>query len=365
MAYISRGNSKILIGQGSAWGTARDLTGAAVGTLLQARLSFSAAFSEYQPRDIGFGNFLTNVVNQSLSVQVTMTGDLSYNNVWPQILANVMGTATGSPAEVTSGQGDYLHNLDVASDNVGRFSTLAWLVEDDYALECPSVKWNSFSMQAGVNEVGTWSATGIANRVVGEAAATNNAADIIADAYEGAFAGAPLGAFSGANHYFRLNAQGGAGLASGDNKEIQSYTFSISRPLDPLHVLQGGNSAFTNEPRHNGLIQGTFGFRFWKIDDAVRDWFLDWLNKTELKGELFFDGDLIGSGTRRSFKLQLPRMSPAGTVPAGYDLPDTSFAAPEMTYNLMQAAAAPTGMTGVQNVARMAVTNTRSVSYFN
>ena len=365
MAVISRDESKIWIGNGTTWGTAVDLTSSNKGKLLHGRLTFDAGFGEYTPRDIGFGNFVTTVVRLNLSLSVTLTCDMSYVNVWPQIVANVMGTSTASPAEQTVSQGDYLHNIDLASSNWGKFQTLAWLVEDDYCLEIPSVKWMGFQMTSGVNEVGTITFNGVGNRIVLSASASNTAAEISAGSYEGTFEGAPLGVMN-SGHYARFNAQGGSGLSSGDNTEIMNFSLGITRPMEPLYVLNGASSAFTKEPRQNGLTTGTFSFKFWKIDDSVRDWIADWLNKTELKGELYMDGSAIASGVNRSIKLQLPRMSPDGAVPTDYDLPDnTSFSAPTMTYDLLQASSAPTGQSGVTNYLRMAVVSTRSVTLLN
>jgi len=366
MAYINRDLSKILIGNGTTWGTAADLTAANKGKLINGRLTYGAAgFGQFESDDIGFGNFLTEVKNLDLTVDVTFTCNLSHSNVWPQIAANVLGTDTAAPAEVNVGQGDYLHNLDLASSNDGKFQTLAYLIEDDYALELPSVKWHSFTMQSDVNRVGNFTAQGIVRSIELQAVATNNAADIIAGAYQGNYEGAPLGTFTGTNHYFRLNAQAGGALSSSNDLQIKYYTLSVTRPVDRGFYLQGGNSPYTNEPRQGEKTDVRFGIRFWKIDDAVRDWIADWKAGTELKGELFFDGSQIGTGANHSVKIQLPRLRPDENIPPGYDLPDKSFAEPEPGYRCMKATAAPTGMTGVTNCLRMAVVTNRSVRYLN
>lgn len=365
MTSFNRDRSKIFLGNAATWDTAEDLTASNKGFLIHGRVQLSANRGEYTPEDVGFGNFITVVTELNLEVDVTLRCALSYNNMWPQIVANVMGTDMSSPTEVTGGQGDYLHNIDLAEDNFGEFQTLAYLVETDSAVELPGVKWDGFTMQSDVNGVGTFEATGIASRIITPTdTPINTATDINAAAYEGTFAAAPLGAFNAGNHYLRLNAQGGAGLTSGENLGILNYNLSIKRPLIRHPYLDGANSPYTKEPRHDGTIDGQFGFTFNRVDRTVRDWLNDWKAGTELKAELFFDGAQIGTGVNRSYKVQFPRLRPFN-LPTNFDLPDKSFAQPQMSYRMMQATAAPTGMTGVTNYMRMAATMTRSVRLLN
>lgn len=364
MASISTPEVDIAIGNGTTWGTAADLTASNKGKLLHAsQFSVTDTFGQYEPRDIGFDLFIDTVVRLERSVQVNMTCDLAFDEMWLQVLANFLGSDTSSPTEQTASQGDYLHNLDWTSSNSGKFQTLVWKIEDDYALEIPSVKWQSITISATSNGVGTFSATGIGDRVVDNANVSNTVAEINALSYANSqFRAMPLG---GTNHYFRLNAQGGGSLSSGDNLNLMQYSLGLTRQLEPLRPLRGANTAYTVEPRQNTPTRGTFNFQLDKIDDSVLAGITEWLARTEKKAELYMDGDIIGSTLNRSLKIQLPRLSPAAAMPDGHGVPNNaSNMLPTYTYDILKASAAPTGMTGVTS-ARFATTSTRSVRFLN
>lgn len=366
MSEFSHDEAEIAIGQGSTWDTAADLTASNKGKKIHGRIQLSANRGEFVADDIGFGNFQEVVKELNLEVDVTMTVSMAYNNIWPQILANVLGTSTASPAEVTSGQGDYLHNIDLSSNNTGKFQTIAYLVETDKCVELPSVKWSGMDFSGTNNGVATFTARGIASRIITPTETPTNTAAEIADlSYEGTYEAAALGSFTGANHYFRMNAQAGGALSSGDNLGLMDWNLSINRPLERQFYLDGSASPYTKQPRHNGKIDGQFGFRFWKTDDAVRDWLYDWKQGTELKAELFLDAStVIGSGTASSFKFQMARLRPIN-LPGGFDHPEASgFAEPTPSYRIMKASAAPTGMSGV-TCFRVAMVSARSVQLLN
>lgn len=364
MARISTPEVDIAIGNGTTWGTAADLTASNKGFLIHAsQFSVSDTFGQYEPRDIGFDLFVDTVVRLERSVQVNITCDLAYDEMWLQILANFLGSDTSSPAEQTASQGDYLHNLDWTSSNSGKFQTLVWKVEDDYVLEIPSVKWQSITITSTANGVGTFSATGIGDRVVDNASVSNTVSEINALSYASSqFRAAPLG---GANHYFRINAQGGGSLSGSNDMEILQYTMSLNRQLESLRPLRGSNTAYTIEPRQQTPTRGTLSFQLSEINDAQLAGYTEFLAKTEKKAELYIDGDIIGSTLNRSLKFQFPRLSPAASGPDGFGVPNNaSNMLPTYTYDIIKASAAPTGMSGVTSF-RLATTSTRSVRWLN
>lgn len=360
MAWIASNEVDIGIKTGATWDTAADM--ATNATLLRvSNITVSAAFQEFSPRDIGFDNFRTVVTKLGLDVNVTITADVSYDGVWLHLLAALMGTSTSSPSETTSSQGDYLHNIDLASSNYGDFVTIAWKVEDDYVLEIPSLKITSFSLTHPANGVGQITFQGIGSRVVDNASVTNSVSDLNALSYT-TYEPAVLGA---TNHYLRIDDYStGTALSNADDKNILSYNLAITRPMQNRLTLRGANSKYTLEPLQLGVTTGTFGFQMSLIDNSAIDGIVEWLGATKLMAEVFFDGSQIGSGVNRSIKLQLPYLEHIGAMPTGYDVQSNNgLMQPTFTYNLLQAPSAPSGMSGVTNYLRVAQIGTRSTGW--
>lgn len=362
MASISVNEVDILIDKASTWGTAVDATSA--GRLLHvSNLTVSPAFEEFTSPMIGFDNFIDSVTRLQLGLNVSVTCDTSYGGQWLLILASLLGTATASPAETTGGQGDYAHNFDLASNNNGKFTTLAWTVETDYALEIPSIKWSSVSVQQNNNGVGTVTFQGIGDRVVDNASVVNTYTEIMAETHP-TYQAAVLGSTAGTNHYLRLNAQAGAGLTSGENIEILNWGFTLERPMQARYVLRGANSAYTLEPLQLDKSRGEFFFQAAEINDGAINGIVEWLANSQKKAEVFMDGAQIGSGVNTSLKFQFPKLFPAGAMPTGYDVPSANaLMQPTFRYQLAKASAAPTGMTGVTNYLRAVTIDTRSTAY--
>lgn len=362
MASISTLEAKIAIGMGAAWGTARDLTTANVGRILNVTSwDDTAAFGQFDPPDTGFDNFFTGSTNLELKVSVSGGGSFTFDGPWIQVLAAFMGAATASPAETTAGQGDYPHVLDMTSSLIGRFITASRLIEDDYALESPSIKITSFKIGSSVNGVGTWSFTGLADRQIPTTSTpTNTAAEIVALAVS-TYNPQALG---GANHYFRMNNQTAGALSNANDLPIMEWNLDLTRPFQERYELRGVNSKFTQEPFQAGQNVGQLSFKLSKIDDSVVDIMPDYFAGTEKKAELFIDGSQIGTGVNRSMKVQFPRLYPL--PPSGLNIPSgNSLMQPTLNYRVLAAAAAPTGMTGVTKYNRFTFINQRIQSYFN
>jgi hypothetical protein len=187
--------------------------------------------------------------------------------------------------------------------------------------------------------VGSVTVQGIADRVV-TSSPTNDYSTINGLTYE-TYEAAPLG---GTDAYFRMNAQSGAGLSSSDDKEIVSYKLSVNRPVERDFVLRGANTKYTKEPKQNGPTVATFELNLPYFDTSAVDVFSLWSLGTLQKAELFFNGTQIGSGTKRSYEYQLPSIK-AVEWPTGADAPNNnSRMRPKLTFDILQASAAPTGM---------------------
>lgn len=361
---ISTNESVIGIAKGSTWGTAVDIataSGTGSGGAMHARVSLSTSRGEFRPNDVGFGNMIEEIEKLEESVSVTITADTSYHGRYLMALAGVLGTAS-APSETTASQGDYLHNLDLATNNDSDFFTVAFISgEDNAVLELPSVKFHTFTWSHGVNGVGTFTATGIASGVTWEASTPENTAaelnSLTYDTYQACVLG-------GANHYFRINTVGGSTLSSSDDFEIKDFTVGIQRPLELEYCLRGANSKYTEEPKQTGDTTGTLTANFCKSERSRLDVMNIWSTGTQHKAEIFFDGDQIGTGVNTSCKFQFPKLEIGGAMPTGFDLPNSNQRMrPGVTWNLLKATSAPSGMTGVTNYMRAALINQRSDQY--
>ena len=359
MASVNTDALDVGVKPGSTWGVAADMTSGA-NLIHVSSLSISGAYGEFRPRDIGFSNFIQEITRKELSVDISISADLSYHGQWVQLAALFLGTATGTPTENNAGQSDYFHSLALASVP-DKFATLAWKVEDDYVLEAPSWTPTSMSVSHNVNDVGTVTFNGIADKLVLNASATNSAADLDALTYP-TYEAAVL---CGANHYFQIDDYStGTALSSADNKEITAYSYSFTRPYTRRHVLRGADTKYTQQPKPNGIVEGSLSFTLSEVNDGAYDGFVDWDANTKKMCEIFFDGDQINAGDNTQFTFQFPSLAPAGSIPDAASIPSANtFVAPTYNFVALDPVAAPAGMAGVTDPFRMTHVTTRDTSY--
>lgn len=355
MAVISRENVVAALKLGATWGTEVIVSS---GVFLRcSKITVSDSYGDYVPRDIGTAGFVTTQTRLAQTVDVTIECDLTYGQGWLVLFAQLMGTES-TPAEQTASQLDYLTNIDLAEDP-GIFHTLAFNIESDRVMAIPSLKVMSCTIPLGVNDGST-----ISFQCVGDTrliSSTSTVANInAATAYN--YETATLG---GQNHYFRINAASGSGLSSTDNKTILSATLNISRKLNRNYGLRGAATRYTMQPYQSGLIDGSLKVKFSELDNASFDMWDDYVNLNNKKAELFVDGSVIGSTINRSLKFQMPLLQSMPQAPTEHDLASIDGRnLPEITYRMMKASAAPTGMTGVTNYLRLAeIHPTRSTKW--
>ena len=358
MASINANEVDIGVVKGATWGTAVDLTSA--GKLLHATsLSITGGYEIVQPNDAGFENFITENTRIRENFDVSITCDLSYGGTWLQFVAALLGTAS-APSEQTVGEGDYLSTLDLASENRGDFLTVAWKNEDDKILEIPSLKVSAIDVNMETPGTGTITITGMGDKLLYDTAATNTIAilnGLTAPTYQ-------MAAFScGTNIYARVGDYStGTALSASDDIQIMNFTFNVTRPLQRRYVANGSDSCRTLEPYQAGKTTGTFNFQLSEIDDSIYDLVNIFQNATQQMAEIFFDGDQIGAGVNTSLKLQFPYMQ-------NDELPETGFTSntdirqPTVNFTLLQAPAAPAGMSGVTNYLRVTTIDERSSAY--
>ena len=349
MASISRGQSKIGIGPASTWGTAVNCT-----YLTHGRITVGNSRTRKEITDVGFANFVTEVLAQEELVDVTFSFQLAYHDAQIMAMAHFFGTDTSSLTDTTA----YTHILKFDEENDGEFNTLAWLYETDAAAEIPTVKWNSLTVTQAANGLAECVLTGIGDKVVIQNdTPQNTVSELNALSYQDAqYQHAILG---GTNHYFRMNTNAGDALDSGDDLGILSYSFTITRPHVRDFELRGANTKYTVEPLQTSASIGTFTVNLSRIDDGVIDLINLWSDKTKMKAEIFQDGAAVsGSTTNASWKFAFPSLQPNGDIPPGYDLPDNADKMrPSLTFDMIKESAAPTGMTGNTTYAWLTAIN--------
>jgi len=304
-------------------------------------------------------NIHRNVKEGAFDPSITVNASLQYDGLINEIIAAVFGSSSASPAEQTGGQGDYLHNIDLAGSNLGIFQTLAWKVETDEVIEIPGVKWNQLTIRGDSNNFATVTAVGVASKVDYSAATSvtvvNSATDLNglslpSDPPEFALVG-------GANLHCRINTASGAALALADNKEVLSFELNINRPLDAVHPFRGVETKYPTEPVQLQAYDATLTLTYADVDQSDHDPRKDRDDQTDKKVEIYIKGTQIGSGEYKSYKLQFP--SAKAIDAPGYGPQRDQRLAPSVTYRLFKATSAPTGMTGV-TAPRIALINTRS-----
>ena len=349
MAIISTDLTKIGFKRETTFGTGISV---ASGFYLYGRATLEDSRAVIKSDDIGFAGKQTQQVFGVNTVNLTITCDLAFNQCWVALAASLFGTEANA-VEVTGGQGDYRHDIDLA-DNPSFFWTVAWLHEDDRISEVYSFKPASMTMSGSSNDKGTVTFAGPCSRTneTGSAGVANTSAIINAltpRAYQ-------TGVLNGTNSFFRINADGGAGLAVGDNKELLNYSFTLTRPMDSLFPLRAANSIYTVEPQGLGDIEGTLDFQLSSNDEATFDFLAGWRAGTTYKAELFFDGAQIAAGVNRSIRLLMPLLQSNGQRPEGFSpSAKNQRMLGKMMFRTFKRSAAPTGMTGVTDYARLSV----------
>ena len=351
---ISTNQSVIGLGKGSTWGTAVDVTDG-----IRGLLTFSNSQGEFQPRDIGNSTQLFDITRLEETADITLTSDLTFYGVWQLILAHILGNDTAAQINVE----DYSHTMTVDQENDGEFTTLAWFYDTaDDIIEVPSIKWHTFEMTHNRNEVGQIVFNGMADRLV-VASTTNEDTEMNALALT-TREDAVLG---GTNHYFRINADSGAALDSGDDIEIMGYTLKLSRPMEREYVLRGANTKYTKEPKQLGFIQCTLEVRLAEIDHSTINALSLWANETKQKAEIFCDGAQISGdagNANASYKLSFPKLEFMGEFPDGYGLPSNNQRMrPVLKFNCFRASAAPSGMAGITKLFQFVGVDSRTTTY--
>jgi predicted RecA/RadA family phage recombinase len=156
---------------------------------------------------------------------------------------------------------------------------------------------------------------------------------------------------------FRINAQSGDALDSGDNVTLSDFEVTLERTMDALQVLGG---TYIAQPAESAFA-GTLKIKLPHESGTAATWFATYLAKTAQKASLTFtSSDLAGTGYPYVFTIAFPRLMPK--VAPGVKLEEIINS--ELEFLVLEASAAPSGMTG-HTRPYLEVTNKRSTAYIS
>ena len=360
MAKIELHNAIIGIAHGSTWDTAVQATHRL--RVQSFVVNDSTDVRKSQNHDLGYFPRKTQQGRRNVSGSITVDCDLG--GEWLMLLSSLMGTATASPTEVNSGEGDYLHNFDMAANHT-KFMSFAWKMEDDVVGQINSAKLSGVSFQGTENGPLIATFNWIGSRMVHTSTATSIAN---LDALSFTQPQCPI-IFNGSSTYLRYaDRSTSTALDSDDNVPWSSFQFDLQRPITGYTAVRGADTQITYEPVPSALGVANFSFSLPFIDDGEIDLFAKYLagaSGTIGMAEIFVDGEQIASGANTSLKIQIPYANVLAV--SGFGVTgNAGFATPGLQTDLGKLASSDTdtaGMTGVDGPARFVTVDQRSAAY--
>lgn len=335
--------------KGTTWGTEADITSGGIN-LYASSITLGGGFADIIRSDFGSSGKRSNNARGAADFTIGINCNLSYGQGWLALFSGLMGTES-TPAETTGSQGDYSVTMDLADSASGIFWTLVYSIETDRTIAIPSMKVTSCTLTFANNTLNSVSFQAVGDRVI--ESSTNTVAEVTAlTDYEYELATAT----TSANQYFRFDTYSASvALTSADDKAILGYTMSLSRPTPPRpRGLRGALTPYTLEPLQVGDIDATLAVNFSELENSSWDLLTEWTTPAFKMAEFFVDGSQIGTGVNRSLKLQFPYLKVKGQLPPGHDVANnSSYFTPSITFDMLKAPTAPSGMTGVTDMVRL------------
>jgi hypothetical protein len=339
MADIEKRLNKSAWKKGAAWGTEIDTNGAGnqilplnAGAIKQSIVMIpeESPVSAFES-DLDVGDF--DPVDFSLEF------DARYEGLGP-IIAQVFGTA-GAPS--TPEGNARLHTLQLANKTAGLFGTYATEKHDKIHV-VPSAKPYklTFTMDGGKLKV---TADFKGDKVIDDSAIVTSFASVtVPDKHNRALSRQLV---------FRMNSQGGAALAGGDEVKVKNFTLEIERmPESGAH--EGGSQSII-EALEEGKVAVKLVLELNRMDDVNDAYFGDWGSENEKKADLIFTGLLITGSSFYFYKFQFPRLKIEDM-----DYPDENIIPATVTLRGLEADTAPSGMSGITKPAQLQIQNTRT-----
>jgi hypothetical protein len=265
--------------------------------------------------------------------------------------------AMGSPgaatiSDSTSGQTtSYTHQLDLAVNNNGLGVTIA-VDKSRFVHEIPSAKVIGFS-----EAVGDGGVIDKTFRFIG-----NKATNISSTNINSTVAGASFPALSNRvfrnQGIFRMNVQGGSGLAAGDAVKAETIELTFERPQDAPFVF---GQDYVHTPDDNGWPVIRLAVTYPRMTQTSAD-SLEAAMRTNpvYKADLTYTGANINSIDTYKKLYQFPALELDEIV---HDVEGPNQVKPRAVFSAKLAASSPTGMAFV-NPMRLTYTNTNSLGAF-
>jgi hypothetical protein len=335
--------------QGATWGTAAAV-GAGDGLFVnsdgdpQLKQEFKTfgGLDSIIPKDGDLG--AVEAVDWTLPIDGEGVGLQYEMGAMGSLIVGWFGTATSVTQQGATTA--YVHVIDLANEITDFFTFVSERPGDIYEIpSCVPMKLNlkpgAGFLQGGISLRGnTLNNTSIVN--------TATEVDAVTKAAEG-------GIIRFQDGVFRINTQAGDALDSGDNLTLSDFEINLERSMDALQVLGG---TYIAQPAESAFI-GTLKIKLPHETGASAAWFAAFLAKTAQKASLTFtSADLAGVAFPYVFTIAFPRLMPK--VAPGVKLEDIING--ELEFLILEAAAAPTGMTGHVR-PYLEVTNKRATAY--
>ncbi len=327
----------------TAWGTAL-ACGANHGILI-----LSDSFKKDRPNNIddSLGLYYPQ---DSDAGEISVNGDLAaylrYDSL-DLLIALAMGSTAGVPVQ-QGGTAAYQQRFIMTEHNDGLFGVIA-LHKKVNIEEMTSAKIIGFTLSGEVGKPVNASFHCIANNKIANSA-VNTTSSFNNVTY---FETANRVMFNHA--VFRMNAQAGAALGSGDIIYPSSFELTYKRTMEGVYGA-GGTFDTIDEPRNNGLPETTLKLEFPRYSSAAH--FTNWDSGAAMKMDIVFTGALIAGAFFRRFTIELPNLKYASV-----DAPtEVGRIKHPVEFNCLGCATAPTGMTGITRPFQVTVINRQTAN---
>jgi len=266
--------------------------------------------------------------------------DLRYEGLGT-LIAIIMGTA-GAPSQQEATDA-YLHTLQLANSIAGLFGTYATEKKDKIHV-VPSVKPYKITLAPDSGKVKA-TINCLGNKVIDDSSVITGMTSVtVPDLHNRTLA---------RHGVFRMNAQDGAALGSGDKIKIKDFTIEIERRSMSQHYESENRSIIEPLEEDKPLVKVTLNFN--RMDDTNKAYFSDWNSENEKKMDIVFTGAVIEGAYSYYHKLQFPRLKIEDV-----DYPDDNIIPASMVLRGLLADAAPTGMDGITKPLQWDIMNKKT-----
>lgn len=261
----------------------------------------------------------------------TVESKPTFNDATAKMIATFFGVSAAG-VEQNGGEADFLHQMNFGETL--KFGTLAFESTTTTVIEYPSTYPTTFNVTTGdipgyIDVSLDWVS---GDRDLSSSTNTNAtmASVTIPDQEQ---------IVLDHDSQFLINTQSGGALTNPtDCISIVSYALTLARPKS--HVREIKCTSGLSAPIADGLFEGELTVTFSGLDDHSN--FTSAAAGSEFKASLIIEGTQIGAGDNKKFEILLPRMKIIQDPE--YNVSDPGENPHSVTYRLLAATAAPTGM---------------------